>query len=318
MTTFWLKIIAITAMFLDHIGLLISINSGYLQGNFSIGYDTIYKIENILRGIGRLAFPVFAFLLVVGFTYTRDRKKYFSNLLIFAMISQIPYSLLAFNTHWIIGGTKNLFLFDPNDFHFLPTLFLLAFAAACIFCYYKFVSHSFKDKGMIILIAALALSLIERMQFCYVNILGGINNIFYTLAIGLYACWCYEKFVPFKKRPLFEYLLLLPLGIFWFTIQVDYGLIGIALILALFAFRRHKPVQALIVFVWGFLVYNGYQPGFGFYIQWWFMFGMALAAIMVLFYNNKKGYNMKWFFYAFYPAHLLVLGITNVVWLFLA
>ena len=43
-----------------------------------------------LNLIGRIAFPIFAFQLVIGYTHTKDLKKYIIRLLIFACISQIP------------------------------------------------------------------------------------------------------------------------------------------------------------------------------------------------------------------------------------
>lgn len=300
-------------MLADHIGNLIYENRDFLLMQFPISYETLREVSEVLRGIGRLSFPIFAFLLVIGFTHTHDRKKYFSNLLIFGIISQIPYALLFNNRSPIIRGTENLFFVDPNDFYIKSFLYFVAFVAMCIFCYYKFVSRKFKDKGMIILISALALTLIERMKFNYINILGGTNNIFYTLAFGLYACYCYEKFVPLKKQPIIEYLLLIPLAMFGFTFHMDYGAIGIVLIMVLFVARKHKLIQVLIIFIWGFLTYSDFQWGYGFLIDWWVVLGITAAALLVLLYNNKKGYNIKWAFYIFYPAHLLVLGIINVV-----
>ena len=51
----------------------------------------------MLRNIGRIAFPLFAFAIVNGWYHTKDKQKYFSKIALFAAISQIPYSL-AFST----------------------------------------------------------------------------------------------------------------------------------------------------------------------------------------------------------------------------
>ena len=54
----------------------------------------------LLRSIGRLAFPLFAFLIVEGFIHTSNRRDYGRNLLLFALISEIPWALLHNGFHF--------------------------------------------------------------------------------------------------------------------------------------------------------------------------------------------------------------------------
>jgi len=72
-----LKLIALITMVIDHIG---------------ISYD----IE-LFRIIGRCSFPIYAFLIVNGFNYSKNIKRYLSRLLLFAVISEIPFQLFKYN-----------------------------------------------------------------------------------------------------------------------------------------------------------------------------------------------------------------------------
>lgn len=102
MNGFTLKIIALIAMAVDHTGAIL------------LPYNT--KEYWICRMIGRLAFPIFCFLLVEGFQHTRDVKKYLARLGIFALISELPFDL-AFSA----GNTITDYLRQQNVFF---TLFL--------------------------------------------------------------------------------------------------------------------------------------------------------------------------------------------------
>ena len=82
-----LKIIAVLSMLADHCAYYL------LDGN-TWAYE-------VMRCFGRIAFPVFAFLVAEGFAHTRNRMRYFLSLLLFAVISEVPWYLLngADGTH---------------------------------------------------------------------------------------------------------------------------------------------------------------------------------------------------------------------------
>ena len=77
-----LKIIAIIIMVIDHIG-------GYLYQK--IDPNTYY----VLRSIGRIAMPIFAYLIVQGFFYTKNLKKYIFRIFVLATITQIGLLVLG-------------------------------------------------------------------------------------------------------------------------------------------------------------------------------------------------------------------------------
>ena len=81
-----LKVIAIVSMTIDHLALYM------LGGDDPASAPVIY---HLMRMVGRLAFPIFAFLLVEGYIHTRDFRRYMMNLLVAAVISDIPWMLLG-------------------------------------------------------------------------------------------------------------------------------------------------------------------------------------------------------------------------------
>ena len=94
----WLKLIAITSMLIDHI------NKALIYPNLVSNNGLLTTVSNIFDIIGRIAFPLFCFMLVEGFFKTRSRKKYLLNLLIFGVISEVPFDMFTtasfFNMNW--------------------------------------------------------------------------------------------------------------------------------------------------------------------------------------------------------------------------
>lgn len=71
----WLKIIALVTMAIDHTG------------------SVLFPMQPIWRMAGRIAFPIFAWLLVQGFVHTSNRRRYIGNMAVFALLSEIPFDL---------------------------------------------------------------------------------------------------------------------------------------------------------------------------------------------------------------------------------
>ena len=91
MTSFALKIIAMITMLIDHSG------------------DAYFKRTTAMNFIGRIAFPIFAFQITEGYTHTKNLKKYFLRLFIFALLSQIPFWL--FESTFTSNFTLNIFFY---------------------------------------------------------------------------------------------------------------------------------------------------------------------------------------------------------------
>lgn len=117
-----LKIIAIITMLIDHIGAVIlermpAVSYGLYRlavnhwGNIPEviqDHGIIVIVYVILRLIGRLGFPIFCFLLIEGFLYTRNVWKYALRLFLFSLISEIPFNL-AFRGDIFDTGYQNVF-----------------------------------------------------------------------------------------------------------------------------------------------------------------------------------------------------------------
>lgn len=88
MSAFALKLFAVLVMVVDHVGAVL--DYGVNMHNVGVSVTTFWA----MRAIGRMAFPVFAFLIAQGCAHTRDIKRYMARLAIFALLSQPFYWLL--------------------------------------------------------------------------------------------------------------------------------------------------------------------------------------------------------------------------------
>ena len=87
---FWLKLLAMVTMLIDHTGM------------------ALFPQMPELRLVGRLAFPVYCFLLAEGAAHTSNFGNYLGRLAAFAVISEVPYDLACRNTLFYVGA-QNVF-----------------------------------------------------------------------------------------------------------------------------------------------------------------------------------------------------------------
>jgi len=287
MTAFLLKIIASITMLLDHT---------------QVVFPSVFPFY--LRYIGRIAFPVYAYMIAQGCRRTRNIGKYLFRLGIFALVSEIPFDL-AFR--------KEInFLSDTNIFY---TLFL---GTACIAIYKKL-----REKFAVSESASVIESENETEQK------PGQKA---EHAAGHKAEQKTEPPIDKKNRlPLIvlSVLLMTPVAILANLLGTDYGALGIICIL-IFYFakpenRLSRTIAAFCVvfYMYGFDIVRWISQSYSgaanvqrtlmemissvpAYMLNFFLFAL-FAVLLICLYNGKLGPRLKWAFYIFYPAHLLIL-----------
>lgn len=115
-----IQIIAMVTMVIDHIGAI------------------FYPDIQLLRIIGRIAFPLYSWFLVQGYIHTRNHKKYMLRLLVLASISQIPFTLAL--QRWelnviftLLVSLIGLFVIDRVVDQRLKTFLLICIVAITVF-----------------------------------------------------------------------------------------------------------------------------------------------------------------------------------------
>ena len=139
MSSFALHIWAMLLMLCDHLQL------------------TLLPDLPVLRCIGRLAFPLFAFMAVEGYLHTRSLKKYLLRLLMLAVISEIPFDLL-------VSGS----VFDPMHQNVIWTIIL---GLCCIRAFENISADLNKMLSAVVIIASLAAAIIARVDYSSAGVL---------------------------------------------------------------------------------------------------------------------------------------------------
>lgn len=116
---------AIVIMLIDHTAAALLKPIRTNLGGYAIG-PFLLKLYPVLRNIGRLAFPIFCFLLVEGFLHTRNVKKYALRLFTFAIISELPFDYAL---------SKHLFNWKHQNVYFTLLIGLLVMMGMSYFDY---------------------------------------------------------------------------------------------------------------------------------------------------------------------------------------
>ena len=230
-----LKWTAVLTMLIDHVGasLLWGVHNarhGWGDGVFSEGFYSATRV------VGRLAFPVFCFLLVEGLFHTRSRWKYLLRLGLFALLSELPFDRALFGS-WL-------------------------------------------------------------------DMKAG-QNVFFTLFLGLAACAAWEWLTEGNNpacNPLRGIAAMLAAAAAVYLailLNTDYGGLGVALILVMYLLRDKPYARDLLCFGVLYLMVRLQHSH-------WIELLAAFSFPLLHCYNGQRGRQNKYFFYIFYPAHLLL------------
>lgn len=216
-----LKYLAFVSMLIDHA------NNALLTPMLN-GEGFLLHLSNLFSVLGRIAFPLFVFFIVEGFFKTRSRKRYLTTLLIFGVISEVPFDMFTSKT-----------FFDP---------------------YW--------------------------------------NNMMFTLALCLIAIWLIDSL---KEK--------LPNQVAWYVVSIIlvilFGILAMGLSLD---YDYHAILVAYLFYIFYDKPLLGAGLGYLSIIKELYSF---LGFAMTLTYNGKRGKQYKWLNYAFYPVHILILGILR-------
>lgn len=219
-------------------------------------WGTIIPGNDWLTCIGRIAFPIFAFMLVEGYFHTKNLKKYGSRLLLFAVLSEIPFNLAM--------GSSLLYPMHQN-------VLWSFFISICLIHW----NEKAKSTGKL-----------------WLRVLVVIATILIAFFAGLLT-------------------------------MVDYYHAGILTVLVFYFFRQRKWWSFIAQFVCLWYINIEMLGGFAYEIQIgeqvYFVVrqGFALLALIPIWlYRGRQGYHsrtLQWIYYAFYPLHLLILGILKLL-----
>ncbi len=209
-----LKWLAVISMVLDHIGIVcigplleslpdLSLSSLYYGAENGSGQQAfLCWAAFILRAIGRLAFPIFCFLLTEGFRHTRNLKNYIGRMTLFALIAEIPFDLAIYGSFWypesqnvfftLLIGLFVLYGFqkiDQNcigiDLTFLLKILVVSGGCAAAFCF-----KTDYDIYGILFIALLFLLRDDRQKQVFFGILMAMLE--YTAVFAFIPIWFYN------------------------------------------------------------------------------------------------------------------------------
>lgn len=271
LSSFTLHILAMLFMLCDHM------------------WGTIAGDQRWLTCVGRIAFPIFAFMIAEGFLRTSNVKKYLLRLFIFAIVSEIPFNLM-------MGGNVKGLGHQNVLWTFIIAILLILLCESIkrgLGKLFKMPEEVVEKKDVLELLVAVCKEkrLIPGILFFGLTILAYIIVTFAGFIIGTFSLVDYFGpgvvtvlvFYFFHKRNILT-LIIQVLLIGYINVEM---LAGMVYLVHPFGMELEIPEQGLAL----------------------------LALIPIWLYFGRQGYHKKWFryfCYGFYPVHMLILFLLRL------
>ncbi|MCR5154243.1 MAG: conjugal transfer protein TraX [Lachnospiraceae bacterium] len=302
-----LKILACVFMLTDHVGAAI-----FETAHLTVKYPWANTANQILRGVGRLALPIYIFLLIEGFVYTKNRVRYGLSLLLLALISEIPFDLcfyrvLTFNHQntifmLLIGYVTiwgmHLCLKQKNwhtAFQYLkyPSAFLSAFYIAFSLFFKTEIRSTIKTLSGFLGHEIDAFAYTQAYRYA-------------SFAIGLLAVivlfFILRKKTNDEACSILYAFSLAGLGVFAGDMaRVDYLGYGVLAVVLAYVFRFNYARRTLVMAIP--LTLHAYDGLISFFT----------VAFTDGYTGTRGNIRHKYLFYIFYPAHIMVLMTVRMV-----
>ena len=279
LSSFWLKVLALLTMTFDH-----------------IGYQLVFynpEVANIFRYIGRLALPLFCFMIAEGAIHTKNFNKYALRLGI--MASFISVAIIVSET--------------------VP--------------YFKDNGFSMRDEGIIfvdLLLGAVAIYCLRQKKW-YIKLLALLPvayGVASFIATSVESCRCYGLILwfPYFMRTQYGWFAIVLIILFYVAHLLTKVFISYLSSLTGISQETYKgsnlerhalniiSVLMLVVVNVAYYLCAQFMPAK--FVHW--DYSMQLFSIVsgafILLYNGRRGYNKKWFQYGsylYYPAHMAIL-----------
>ena len=201
-----IKVIAIITMLIDHIGAFLVYP--YLLGGAVTEVEKWQKLYYIMRIVGRVALPIFAFMLIEGIKHTSNVKKYVLRLVVFAIISELPFVMASENAISKISMTNVFFTLAialttvavldkliklKNKYLLVPAVLIIGIGAAIA----KYLETDYGEYGVLAVVLGFLLSKITAdvgEKISYIAAISGICMI--LISIGGLETFALLSIIP--------------------------------------------------------------------------------------------------------------------------